>query len=133
MDVAQAIRILDPETTIEALAEIEYYAGFGGPTAKVQAVSDACEIAVAIMKIKLQEAKKGRLKKKDLPAVVDQPLWVVPLGEEANDCKAGWAVWDGNYIYRRSISIERKSYLFRAADYGKRWIAYHHQPTEESK
>ena len=45
----EAIKILDPETTAEALAEIEYYAGFSGQTAKVQAVSEACEIAVAAL------------------------------------------------------------------------------------
>lgn len=46
----EAIRILDPETTIEALVEIEYYAGFSGQTAKVQAVSDACEVVVAALR-----------------------------------------------------------------------------------
>lgn len=42
----EAIRILDPETTWEALAEIEYYGGFSGRTAAVQAVEDACILAV---------------------------------------------------------------------------------------
>ena len=42
----EAIRILDPETTAEALAEIEYYNGFTGKTAAVQAVSDACILAI---------------------------------------------------------------------------------------
>ena len=46
MTRAEAIRILDPETTGEALAEIEYYNGFSGKTAAVQAVSDACEVAI---------------------------------------------------------------------------------------
>ena len=46
----EAIRILDPATTVEALAEIEYYAGFSGQTAKVQACNEACEIAVAAMR-----------------------------------------------------------------------------------
>ena len=45
-----AIRILDPETTGEALAEIEYYNGFSGKTAAVQAVSDACVLAVAALR-----------------------------------------------------------------------------------
>lgn len=56
MTIDKAIMILDPETTAEALAEIEYYAGFYGQTAKVQAVSDACELAVAA----LREAKRTR-------------------------------------------------------------------------
>ena len=46
----EAIRILDPETTAEALAEIEYYNGFTGKTAAVQAVSDACVLAVAALR-----------------------------------------------------------------------------------
>ena len=37
----EAIRILDPDTTGEAISEIEYYGGFSGRTAVVQAVSDA--------------------------------------------------------------------------------------------
>ena len=46
----EAIRILDPETTAEALAEIEYYNGFTGKAAAVQAVSDACVLAVASLR-----------------------------------------------------------------------------------
>lgn len=46
----EAIRILDPETTGEALAEIEYYNGFNGRNAAVQAVSDACVLAVAAIR-----------------------------------------------------------------------------------
>ena len=46
----EAIRILDPETTGEALEEIEYYNGFNGKTAAVQAVSDACVLAVAALR-----------------------------------------------------------------------------------
>lgn len=42
----EAIRILDPETTGEAISEIEYYGGFSGRNAAVQAVSDACILAV---------------------------------------------------------------------------------------
>lgn len=46
----ESIKILDPETTAEALAEIEYYSGFSGQMAKIQAVNAACEIAVADMR-----------------------------------------------------------------------------------
>ena len=42
----ESIRILDPETTGEAISEIEYYGGFSGRNAAVQAVSDACILAV---------------------------------------------------------------------------------------
>ena len=46
----EAIRILDPETTREALAEIEYYAGFRGKEAAIKAVDDACILAVAALR-----------------------------------------------------------------------------------
>ena len=46
----QAIRILDPETTAEALAEIEYYGGFRGRMKAAQALYDACIIAVAALR-----------------------------------------------------------------------------------
>ena len=42
----EAIRILDPVTTVEAISEIEYYGGLRGRPAAVQAVSDACILAV---------------------------------------------------------------------------------------
>ena len=50
MEREEAIRILDPVTTGEALAEIEYYNGFSGKTAAVQAVSDACVLAIAALR-----------------------------------------------------------------------------------
>ena len=49
MTIERAIQLLHPETTAAALAEIEYYHGFSGRTACVQAVSDACEFACEIM------------------------------------------------------------------------------------
>ena len=50
MTVEQAIRLLDPATTGAAIAEIEYYNGFSGRTAAVQAISHACELACEIMR-----------------------------------------------------------------------------------
>lgn len=46
----EAIRILDPETSTAALVEIEYYHGFAGHIARVEAVNEACKIAVADMR-----------------------------------------------------------------------------------
>lgn len=45
MTYQEAIRILHPETTLEALAEYEYYGGFNGREAKIKAVEEACIIA----------------------------------------------------------------------------------------
>ena len=49
MTIDQAIRILDPETTAEALGEIEYYGGLRGREGMIAACEEACRIAVGIM------------------------------------------------------------------------------------
>ena len=54
MNMREAIRILDPETTREAIAEIKYYAGFNAQEAVIQAVDDACRIACDVMRKVLQ-------------------------------------------------------------------------------
>lgn len=50
MTIEEAIRILDPETTAEALAEVEYYGGFRGNEALVKVCEDACIVAVDALK-----------------------------------------------------------------------------------
>ena len=55
----EAIRILDPETTGEAIPEIEYYGGFSGRTAAVHAVSDACILAVAALR---EQERRGAVR-----------------------------------------------------------------------
>lgn len=49
MTAAEAKRIIHPDTTAEALAEIEYYGGFSGKNAKVAAVDEACLVACAAL------------------------------------------------------------------------------------
>ena len=56
MTRAEAIRILDPKTTGEALKEIVYHSEFGGRTVVIQAILDARKLAVADMR----EMKKRR-------------------------------------------------------------------------
>lgn len=46
MNREEAIRLLDPKTTRETLAEIEYYGGFSGDVACVAAIEDACMLAI---------------------------------------------------------------------------------------
>lgn len=46
MSREEAIRLLDPKTTRETLAEIEYYGGFSGDVACVAAIEDACMLAI---------------------------------------------------------------------------------------
>lgn len=52
----EAIRILDSVTSMDALAEIEYYSGFRGQEAVRKAVDDACILAVAALRE--QEARR---------------------------------------------------------------------------
>lgn len=54
----EAIRILDPETMGETLAEIKYYGGFRGRMKAAQALHDACILAVAALR-EQEERKKA--------------------------------------------------------------------------
>lgn len=49
MTTEQAIKLLDPKTTGEAIAEIEYKAGFNGKAESIKAIEEACELACECM------------------------------------------------------------------------------------
>lgn len=57
MTLTDAKMILHPDTTLLALAEIEYYAGFSGQEAKLKAVNEACIVACEAIE-KLEKIKK---------------------------------------------------------------------------
>lgn len=61
MTIEDAILILDPKTTVQELAKIEYYAGFNGKKAKTKAVDDACNIAVEVMKERQERNKNNKV------------------------------------------------------------------------
>ena len=50
MTLKEAIRILDPYSMVEALAEIQSNGGVDGDFKRLMAFGDACEVAVAAMK-----------------------------------------------------------------------------------
>ena len=54
----EAIRILDPETMVETLAEIEYYGGFRGRTKAANALHDACILALSAIQ-EQEERERG--------------------------------------------------------------------------
>lgn len=58
MDFETARRILHPSTTLEALAEYEYYGGFNGGEAKIKAVEEACIVACEAIDMALAEGKE---------------------------------------------------------------------------
>lgn len=49
LTISDAIQILDPKTTYDAIREIEYYGGFEGKERAIEAVNQACKIACDIM------------------------------------------------------------------------------------
>ena len=55
MTINQAIRILDPDTSAEALGEIEYYGGLHGHEKMMAACEEACRMAVEIMRQHLKD------------------------------------------------------------------------------
>ena len=57
MTINQAIRILDPETSAEALGEIESYGGLRGKETVLVACDEACRVAVQIMRKYTEEQK----------------------------------------------------------------------------
>lgn len=59
MTAEEAIRILHPSTTSEALAEIEYYGGFNGKQAKVEAVNTACLVACEALEKQIPKKPRG--------------------------------------------------------------------------
>ena len=49
MKIEEAIKILHPDTTREAIIEIEYYGGFNGQEKAIKAVEEACVVACECM------------------------------------------------------------------------------------
>lgn len=92
----EAIRILDPETTAEALAKIEYYAGFNGYSAVKKAVDDACILAVAALRE--QELRRWIPVRERLPKLIPCSTGT-EYSEAVNVLTSGrkvlTAIWDG--------------------------------------
>ena len=56
MSIEEAIHILDPETSADAITEIKYYAGFNEEKA-IEKVEDACKLACDIMRKHLEDTE----------------------------------------------------------------------------
>ncbi len=80
MTSEEAARILDPDTSAEALAEIEACGGLCGEKAKLEAVNAACEIAAAALRAQAETEKAEPLTLKQLCEMDGEPVWVKPLG-----------------------------------------------------
>ena len=73
MTYEEAMKILHPDTTLTALAEVEYYGGFNGQEAKIKAVEEACLLAC--------EALEKQIPKK--------PYWEIYDGWHCKSCGLG--------------------------------------------
>lgn len=120
MDIDDAIRILDPETTAEALAEIEYYNGFSGHFAKVEACDEACEVAVAVMRAQQAAEKNDPLTLDELRQMGGQPVWIDDWIEPYN----GWELSEDASDYFEGRDVKK---------YGSAWVAYRRPPKEDAK
>lgn len=118
----EAARILDPETTREALDEIEYYTGFRGEETVLEAVNDACRIAADALR-KLQP-DCNPLTLEQLWGMEGKPVWV-ERNEEPHDGK--WFIVD----YAGTDNPDKTLYTKEGvtySDYGKHFAAYLYPP-----
>ena len=86
MTKEEAARILDPETSREALAGIEYYGGFRGEEAVLEAAKEARRVAAEVLR---ETRKNVGGKDNSVPAKIDQMAFgVAEYIERAAICKA---------------------------------------------
>lgn len=65
MEIEQAMKILHPDTTIQALAEIAYFAGFN-QSAKIEACDEACDEACVAVCDEIEKLKAENTSLRDL-------------------------------------------------------------------
>lgn len=62
MTLEEALRFIDPETDMDALAEVEYYNGFKGKEAAAKTLREASQMVVDfIRRVSWHDAKTRRL------------------------------------------------------------------------
>lgn len=139
MTKMEAARILDPETRVEALAEIEYYHGFNGEAAKTDALIEACRIAASLLRAQQEQRKNEPLTLEELRGMAGEPMWAVRTdgGDMLREKKAVPCVLDytvGFGAMRPAvIAIYGRNLSLGESDYGKTWLAYRHKPVEVAK
>ena len=65
MEYLEAIRILHPDTTREALEKIRYHAGFRSIEAEIKAINEACLLACEAMEKVMKDANNGNTPESD--------------------------------------------------------------------
>lgn len=126
----EAIRIIDPETTCNALGEIEYFGGFSGEWARSIALCEALSMAAAAL-------REQETKCVEIDTV--KPLTLDELREM--DGEPVWIRAKHYGIYADIVNImgkedgERRvhfsiNYRLQENGCGKTWLAYRSEPKE---
>ena len=96
MTAEEAILIIDPKSSSEALEKIEYYGGFSGKLAKLIAVRVACAMAIAALRE--QENRRWIPVTEQLPKLIPCSAGTA-YSEAVNVLTSGrkvlTAIWDG--------------------------------------
>lgn len=125
MTKAEAARILDPETSREALLPYAY----DGPR-RLAVVEEACRMGAAALRY--LDGLDTPLTQGELFAWDNQPAWLVPLGEQI--WEAQWSIMRHGSFYART-SDEMGTIVttqLQRDRYGKTWLAYRSPPEGES-
>lgn len=127
----EAIRIIDPKTTCDALSEIEYFGGFSGEWARSIALCEALSMAAAALReqetkcVEIDTVKPLTLD--ELRQMSGEPVWIKLFDPD----EEFWALrndWVDTRNPEPMILLHGRWYLHD--DYGKTWLAYRQKPKE---
>lgn len=124
----EAIRILDPETTCNALGEIEYFGGFSGEWARSIALCEALSMAAAAPREQEERENPTPLTLDELRQMAGEPVWIKLFDPD----EEFWALrndWVDTRNPEPMILLHGRWYLHD--DYGKTWLAYRQKPKED--
>lgn len=125
MTKADAARILDPETSREALLPYAY----DGPR-RLAVVEEACRMGAEALRKSTTYPQNEMLMEKELAEWNRKPAWIVPLGEQP--WEAQWSIMRyGRFVVETNAGPTISICLSRQ-EYGKTWLAYRRPPEGES-
>lgn len=134
MSIDEAIRILEPITSAEAIMKIEYYGGLSGDMAKIEAVNEACRLAVAALRAQQEAEKNKPLTLDELRKLDGEPVWCV----DGSGCER-WGLVNTENVLLEVIGSDSEALegaFYNMTGDGKMglhplgWIAYRHKPKE---
>ena len=122
---------------LDTLAEIEFYAGFSGGMAQLQAMRDATKIVLAELRRLMALENNAPLTLDELREMDGEPVWVKVIDHtaicEIYDCD-GWGLCRKSWVRVWNADIAdlyHTNWDFK--DYCISWLAYRNKPKEEIK